>query len=146
MKNITIKPLLILLLLLAAFSTHAQNSAAKDEIIKGMNDAALDWNKGNLDGYMALYDSTATMMTKSGRIGLDGIRAVYVKYYFDGNVPKQELSYDNYQLTFLGPDYALLTGSFMLKANAKLPQRTGIYSLIFVHRNNGWKLLHDHSG
>jgi hypothetical protein len=95
---------------------------------------------------MALYDSTATMMTKSGRIGLDGIRAVYVKYYFDGNVPKQELSYDNYQLTFLGPDYALLTGSFMLKANAKLPQRTGIYSLIFVHRNNGWKLLHDHSG
>jgi len=146
MKNIVVKPLFILLLLLAAFNTRAQSSDPKDEIIKGMNDAALDWNKGNLDGYMALYDLTATMMTKTGRIGLDGIRAVYVKYYFDGNVPKQELSYDNYQLTFLGPDYALLTGSFTLKANTKLPQRTGIYSLIFVRRANGWKLLHDHSG
>jgi hypothetical protein len=43
-------------LLLPAYVTLAQSAAPKDEIIKAMDNAALEWNKGNLDGYMALYD------------------------------------------------------------------------------------------
>jgi hypothetical protein len=61
-------------------------------------------------------------------------------------VPKQELSYDHYQLTMLGNNYALLTGTFKLKATDKLAERNGTFSLVFVHRSTQWKLLHDHSG
>ena len=146
MKIIKIKLFLILLLPFFAYHVRAQNNNPKDEIIKDMEVAAADWNNGNLDGYVALYDSTATMMTRDGRIGLDGIRQVFVKYYFDGKMPKQQLSYDNYELTLLGENYALLTGRFILKANGSLPQRIGIFSVIFVHRADGWKLIHDHSG
>jgi ketosteroid isomerase-like protein len=40
----------------------------------------------------------------------------------------------------------LLTGRFILKANEKMKEMTGTFSLVFVHTANGWKILHDHSG
>jgi ketosteroid isomerase-like protein len=146
MKAIVIKSLLLFCFLQGAILVKAQKSPAKNEIISSMDKAAKDWNKGDLDAYVSLYDDSATMMFKTGRIGLDSIRALYVKYYFVNNMPKQELSYDNYQLTMLGNNYALLTGTFKLKATDKIPERNGAFSLIFIHRLHKWKLLHDHSG
>jgi hypothetical protein len=94
---------------------------------------------------MALYDRSATMMTSGGRVGIDSIRRIYVVHYFQGGHPKQQLAYDTYQITMLGKDYALLTGRFILKANDKLPERHGSFSLTMVHRKEGWRILHDHS-
>jgi uncharacterized protein (TIGR02246 family) len=124
----------------------AAQTIAEKEIFAAMNEATVQWNKGDLDAYMALYDPAATMMLSSGRVGLDSIRGMYVKYYFPGGHPKQELAYDTYQLTMLGKDYALLTGRFILKANDKYPERKGTFSLTMVRRKDGWKILHDHSG
>ncbi len=144
-----------LLLLFAVASGRAQQtdgraqapqSAAEKEIFAAMNEATVQWNKGDLDAYMSLYDGSATMMLASGRVGLDSIRGMYVKYYFPGGHPKQEFAYDTYQLTMLGKDYALLTGRFILKANDKLTERKGTFSLTMVRRKDGWKILHDHSG
>ena len=146
MKNQNLKPALIIALLFFGYIGNAQNSSPKDEIVRDMEVAAADWNKGDLDGYVALYDSTATMMTQDGRVGLDVIKQVFVKYYFDGKMPKQQLAYDHYELTKLGENYVLLTGRFILKANLNLPERIGIFSVILVHRADGWKLIHDHSG
>jgi len=147
MKN----PLLLaILLFFAAGGARAQagstaQAAAEKEIFAAMNAATEQWNKGDLDAYMSLYDPSATMMLSSGRVGLDSIRGMYVKYYFPGGHPKQELAYDTYQLTLLGKDYALLTGRFILRANDKYPERKGTFSLTMV-RKDGWKILHDHSG
>ncbi|HEY4336272.1 MAG TPA: nuclear transport factor 2 family protein [Puia sp.] len=143
MKNPVI---LAVLLFFAAGHARAQSSPNEKEIFAAMDAATVQWNKGDLDAYMALYDPSATMMLSSGRVGLDSIRGMYVKYYFPGGRPKQELAYDTYQLTMLGKDYALLTGRFILKANDKLPERKGTFSLTMVRRKDGWKILHDHSG
>ena len=148
MKN----PLLLaILLFFAAGGALAQagsaaQTAAEKEIFAAMNAATEQWNRGDLDAYMSLYDPSATMMLSSGRVGLDSIRGMYVKYYFPGGHPKQELAYDTYQLTLLGRDYALLTGRFILKANDKYTERKGTFSLTMVRRKDGWKILHDHSG
>jgi uncharacterized protein (TIGR02246 family) len=137
---------LLLLLLAGMFARgYAQQSAAEKEIIASMNDATSKWNTGDLDGYMALYDPTATMMTSGGRVAIDSIRRIYVVHYFQDGHPKQQLSYDTYQITMLGKDYALLTGRFILKANDKLPERHGSFSLTMVRRKEGWRILHDHS-
>jgi uncharacterized protein (TIGR02246 family) len=146
MKAIAIRSLLLFCFLQGAILVKAQNSTAEKEITTAMDKAAAAWNNGNLDAYMSLYDNSATMMLKTGRVGLDSIRALYVKYYFVNNLPKQELSYDHYQFTRLGKDYALLTGTFKLKATDKIPERNGTFSLVFVRRSHQWKLLHDHSG
>lgn len=132
--------------LLTTAALKAQDNKTLKQITSAMEKATMDWNKGDLNGYMALYAPEATMMMPNGRVGLDSIRALYVKYYFNGGAPKQQLSYDSYQLTMLGKDYALLTGRFILKANDKLPERIGRFSVILVHKDHAWKLLHDHSG
>jgi len=136
----------VFVLMSISFTTKAQANEAKKEIITSMDASALKWNNGDLDGYMSLYDSTATMMMQSGRVGVDSMRKMYLHYYFDNGKAKQPLLYDSYELTMLGRDYALLTGRFILKATTGKPERTGTFSLIFVHRKAGWKLLHDHSG
>jgi ketosteroid isomerase-like protein len=137
---------MLMALTMSAGTLKAQTGNFQEEIIQAMNEAAEQWNKGDLDGYMALYDTSATMMLPKGRTKINGMRELYEKYYFENGKPKQLLGYDTYEFTPLGKDYALLTGRFLLKANEKMKERTGTFSLVFVHTANGWKILHDHSG
>jgi ketosteroid isomerase-like protein len=134
---------------LIANKVSAQTVPAKDprvkEMINAMNRSADEWNKGNLQPLMDLYDASATMSTPNGLVGLDGIRAVYEKYYFVGKMPRQNLRYTDMKVRFLGKDYALLTGGFTLYGN-NLPERSGRYSLVMARKGKTWKILHDHSG
>jgi ketosteroid isomerase-like protein len=137
---------MLMALTISAGTLKAQTGNAQEQIIQAMNQAAEQWNKGDLDGYMALYDTSATMMLPKGRTKINGMRELYEKYYFENGKPKQLLVYDTYEFTPLGKEYALLTGRFILKANEKMKERAGTFSLVFVHKANGWKILHDHSG
>ena len=134
------------LFVMSMTAINATAQSAEKEIIQAMDAAAAEWNSGNLDGYMQLYDTAATMMMPEGRAGLQAIRGLYEKYYFENGKSKQVLAYDTYQFTPLGPDYGLLTGRFILKVNEKMKERTGTFSVILSRTNNGWKILHDHSG
>jgi len=113
-------------------------------IIELMNQSARDWNAGNLDAFMALYDTASTFMLPGGPVGITGMKENYQKSFFNGNMPKQNLRFEEMVLRPLGNDYALLTGKFVLYGN-DLQDRMGRYSLVFVKRKNGWKILHDHS-
>ena len=141
----------ILLMLLAPlfFQANAQtksnNNTASAAIIAAMNNSAKDWNKGDLDNFMKMYTDSSTMMYPTGPVGLSSIRQLYETKYFNGKMPKQQLSYSNMQVTLLGDRYALLTGKFTLSGNG-LPERSGVYSLVMVLGKDGWKILHDHSG
>ena len=138
--------LMSLVLVMTSGASKAQAANDEKQIIQAMNAAAEQWNKGDLDGYMALYDTSATMMLPKGRTRVNGMRELYEKYYFENGKPRQMLGYDTYEFTALGKEYALLTGRFILKANDQMKERTGTFSLVFVHTSNGWKILHDHSG
>ena len=110
-----------------------------------MKNSANDWNKGDLDSFMKMYTDASTMMMPTGPAGLSTIRDLYQKKYFDGKMPKQNLHYDEMKVTLLGTNYALLTGKFTL-TGGNLPERSGRYSLVMIYTNDGWKILHDHSG
>lgn len=132
-------------LLMSGCNTLKQNtSSGIAEIRAAMEQSARDWNGGRLDQYMTLYDSAATFMFSTGPVGLEGIRDNYQKVFFNGKQPKQQLKYEDLVIRPLGKDYALLTGKFVLSGNG-LKERRGIYTLVFVRRANGWKVLHDHS-
>jgi ketosteroid isomerase-like protein len=121
------------------------NDRMTEEIIAAMNNSAAEWNAGQLNAFMDMYDPTATMMMAAGPVGLDSIRSLYEKKYFRGSMPKQNLRYSDMKVRFLGTDYALLTGAFTLYGN-NLPERSGRYSLVLIHTKFGWKILHNHSG
>jgi ketosteroid isomerase-like protein len=114
------------------------------EITRLMTQSAADWNNANLDGFMSLYDTAATFMFPSGPVGLEKMRSNYERSYFKEGKPKQQLRFEDLQVRSLGADHALLTGKFVLYGN-NLPEQKGIYSLVFVKRASGWKILHDHS-
>ena len=114
-------------------------------ITGAMEKSAEEWNRGDLQSFMLLYDPSATMMMPGGTVGIDSIRGLYVHKYFKGNMPKQNLRYTDMKVRLLGANYALLTGAFTLYGNG-LPERSGRYSLVMVRTKTGWKILHDHSG
>lgn len=122
---------------------HAGTGPA-NEIIRVMDKGAADWNKADLDGFMSAYDTAATFMFSTGPVGLGRMRQNYEKGFFKDGKPLQQLRYEDLVVRPLGKDYALLTGKFVLYGN-NLPDRKGIYSLVFVRRASGWKILHDHS-
>lgn len=134
--------------LFCVFRANAQAPSEDDirtkEITTAMGNSANEWNKGNLNAFMDLYEPSATMMMPGGPVGLDAIRSLYEKSYFKGSTPKQNLRYTDMKVRFLGKNYALLTGGFVLYGNG-LPERSGRYSLVMIHNKHGWKILHDHS-
>ena len=109
-----------------------------------MHQSAKDWNQGDLDRFMALYDTASTFLTQNGNLRLPGMRENYQRGFFKGDKPIQNLRFEQMEVRPLGNDHALLTGRFVLYGN-DLPDRKGIYTLVFVRRGKDWKILHDHS-
>jgi ketosteroid isomerase-like protein len=136
----------ILLLSFLTIQVKAQTDASKEAaIISAMKNSENDWNKGDLGNFMKMYTNASTMMMPAGPAGLSAIRDLYQNKYFKGKMPKQNLHYDEMKVTMLGSNYALLTGKFIL-TGGNLPERSGRYSLVMIYTNDGWKILHDHSG
>jgi len=129
---------------LSALTMHASAQDAQSKIISAMKNSENDWNKGDLDSFMKMYTDESTMMMPTGPAGINTIKELYEKKYFNGKMPKQNLHYEDLKVTLLGEKYALLTGKFILTGN-NLPERSGVYSLVMVLTRNGWKILHDHS-
>ncbi len=136
--------LLIISFIAISCSNNKEITKVPTSIIDLMNHSAKDWNEGNLDAFMALYDTASTFMLPNGPVGIAGMKENYQKSFFNGKMPKQNLRYEEMVVRPLGKDYALLTGKFVLFGN-ELKEKSGRYSLVFVHRKNGWKILHDHS-
>ena len=139
---------ILFILFAIALKANAQGTDARSKasaIIAAMNNSADEWNKGDLADFMKMYTDSSTMMYPAGPVGISSIRDLYEKKYFNGKMPKQNLSYSEMKVTMLGENYALLTGKFTLKGGG-LPERSGVYSLVMVLTKDGWKILHDHSG
>jgi ketosteroid isomerase-like protein len=129
---------------IAMLGTHAKAQDAQSNVIAAMKNSENDWNKGDLDSFMKMYTDESTMMMPTGPAGINIIKELYEKKYFNGKMPKQNLHYDDLKVTLLGEKYALLTGKFTLSGN-NLPERSGRYSLVMILTKDGWKILHDHS-
>lgn len=114
------------------------------ELTRVLEASTVDWNKGNLDGFIAPYDSSSTFMTKSGPVGREELRERYRKGYFTGGHPDQTLRFEQINVRPLGEDHAVMTGRFILTGGGK-PEQSGWFSLVWVRTGNGWKILHDHS-
>src|SRR5688572_1920902 len=125
-------------------TTKTITTQDRESIIGLMQASAADWNSGKLDEFMSLYDTASTFMMARGPVGLSGMRENYQKGFFNGDQPKQQLRFEDLEIRPLGSDHALLTGKFVLSGN-NLPEKRGIYTLVFVKRASGWKILHDHS-
>jgi uncharacterized protein (TIGR02246 family) len=114
-------------------------------LVRLMEQSRDAWNRADLDGHVAMYTDSATMMSGQGpRGGREVIRGMLERGFWAGGQPKAKLDFSDLQVRPLGRDHALMTGAFLLT----FPDgRTtnGRYSLVWVRERGQWRIMHDHS-
>ena len=114
------------------------------QVIPTLEAITADWNRGELDEFITVYDSAATFMLPKGPIGVNEMKGYYKEAFTETGTPTSTLSFDSLEMRPLGDRHALVTGLYILTAQDSSKQ-SGRYSLVFEHSDKGWKILHDHS-
>ncbi|MGI9188746.1 MAG: YybH family protein [Longimicrobiaceae bacterium] len=143
------------LLLLAAACATVPPAAApvadgrEAQITTLLQASADDWNRGDLDGFLAPYAAgpLTTYVGSSGLVrGKDAIRALYASSYWASGAPRGTLSFSAIEVRPLGPEHALAVGRYRVTPrDAGGSPAEGIFSLVLTRTSEGWRIVHDHS-
>jgi uncharacterized protein (TIGR02246 family) len=108
--------------------------------------AARDWNRGDLDAFLSDYapESTTTFVDgRRARAGIDFIRGVYAPRFSPG-ARRDSLHFEELEVRPLSPTLALVTARYILQRQDEITA-SGPFTLVMERRQEGWKILHDHS-
>jgi len=123
------------------------DSAALTRVITAqLERSALDWNRGDLDGFLSDYapESTTTFVEGGhARQGIDFIRGNYAPRFSPG-ARRDSLHFEEVKARSLSPTLALVTARFILQRGSETTA-SGPFTLIMERRPEGWKILHDHT-
>jgi beta-aspartyl-peptidase (threonine type) len=150
MINSTVS-LCILAVLRASDSTPAQagddSVAAVRDVKAVLNQQVADWNKGDLDGFLAGYWNSPKVVFMSGGNRFDGFAAMRDRYhrrYKAEGRSMGQLAFSGLELEPLGPEAVLGRGRFRLTMpDGAKP--TGLFTLIVHKFPEGWRIVHDHT-
>jgi ketosteroid isomerase-like protein len=147
-KRLALLLALPLTLALATTAAAAPPPAADTAAIrKTLDDSAVAWSRGDLDGFMAAYEDSpeTAFVTPQGVLrGWAPVRERYRKTYGQGNA-LGALSFSDFEVTALGSDYAIAYGRFHLKQPGAKAEQTGVFDLIMHRTEKGWRILSDHT-
>lgn len=116
----------------------------KSELLKILDIQKAAWNKQDILGFMAYYWKSEEFTFQSGANRLRGWNALLERY-------KKSYSGDNWglldftdlEVKVLGSDYAYVLGRWKLAI--KESKKEGVFTIIFKHFPEGWRIIHDHS-
>jgi ketosteroid isomerase-like protein len=136
----------VLALALAAGTADAQGpNVTEREIQKSLDESAVSWNRGDLDGHLADNADSISFMTRKGPIiGKDKTAEALRKSFFKDGKPIQQLRFEQVTIRRLGNQHALVVGRFVLEGGGQ-PEHSGWFSTIWERQAAGWRVIHDHS-
>jgi beta-aspartyl-peptidase (threonine type) len=106
-----------------------------------------DWNRKDLDGFLAGYWDSPDVVFQSGADrsrGFAAMRDRYRKNYQAEGKEMGTLTFSDVEIEALAPDVALARGRWALdKADGSRPN--GLFTLIVRRFPGGWKIVHDHT-
>ena len=123
---------------------QAKPSALEARLVPMLTATAVNWNAGDLEGFIAPYGDSATYMTKDGPVHRADMRRHYETKYFAPGIERGTLHFEQISVRPVGEDYALMTGRYVLEGRGAAPQ-TGWFTLVWGKTAGGWRILHDHS-
>ena len=140
---------IVLAVLVSACATSRETAVATSNdvpahLVRLMHQSAVDWNRGDLEAFVATYAPDAVFMGNPPTIGTDSIKVRYARTYFRDGKPRAQLAFDELVTRMLGPNHALMTGRCILTP-PEGAQQFCRFSLIWERRPDGWKMIHDHS-
>jgi uncharacterized protein (TIGR02246 family) len=136
----------------APASAPAQQPSASDPrdlarvFTAQLDRGASDWNRGDLDGFMADYArDSLTGFVSAGRVqrGYEWIREHYAPRFRDG-ATRDSLRFEAVEARALGTDYALVNARYVLYRGGATTS-SGPFTLVMQRQADGWKILHDHT-
>ena len=141
---------IIVLLLLAPVSSFSAETPAPDAApaVRAVLAAQIEaWNRGDLDGYMAGYWKSPDLVFFSNGTDTRGWQPTLDRYrtrYQGAGKQMGTLDFPAMDILTLGPDAALARGRWRLKMpDGK--ELTGMTTVVFRKRTEGWRIVHDHS-
>ena len=137
---------LALLTLLYTGGVAAQGpNATEQEIRKLLDESAVSWNRGDLDGHLAENADSISFMTGKGPIvGKHRTAEALRRSFFRDGTPIQRLRFEQVTIRRLGDGFALVVGRFVLEGGGE-PERSGWFSTVWERQTAGWRVIHDHS-
>jgi uncharacterized protein (TIGR02246 family) len=132
---------------LAACTAPAASSADPTAELQALLDqSARAWNAGDLDGFLITYarDSATTFVTTRGPVyGFETIRGRYAAR-FDPGAERDSLHFTDFTVRMLGTDFVVSTARYVLMRGDSVTA-TGPFTVIWEHRPEGWRMIHDHT-
>ncbi len=122
------------------------NSATEIQAVVHAQEAA--WNRGDVEGFMSAgyWHSPGLTFYSGGDVthGFDPVLARYVKRYKTGDAEMGKLAFTNLEVVPISSDAAIVRGRWDLDFD-KQPHAGGLFTLVFRHLDEGWRIVHDHT-
>jgi uncharacterized protein (TIGR02246 family) len=129
----------------------SQHATLRAELEAMLRRAAVDWNRGDLDGFMSDYlpsDSTTYIGGRGLVRGPAAIRASYARL-FTGELQRDSLSFVVLDVDAVAPDAANLIAQYILTRRVGGGRDSvtarGPTSLLVRRVDGRWRIVHDHS-
>lgn len=136
---------MIALALLAAGAAAVPPRVPTAAIERAMADSAAGWNAGDLDRFMRVYAPDATYVTARGLVrGKALIAERYRPAFAGGGNKRGRLGFTNTSFRAIDPRHVLMWARWWLVKRHGRPE-TGMTTLVFEHRREGWRIVSDHS-
>lgn len=134
-------PLTVALAVAQASAPAADPAAAG--IRAAMLASASGWNAGDLNRFMAIYAPDAVFVGKRGLIrGKLAIAENYRRSFTGSGNSRGTLRFDFLEIKPIG-DRRILFARWILSGGAD--EESGMTTLVFERRTDGWKIVTDHS-
>ncbi|MEO6215353.1 MAG: SgcJ/EcaC family oxidoreductase [Sphingomonas sp.] len=125
----------------------ASVATAEAGVAAAMDDSAAGWNAGSLERFVAVYAPDATFVTEKGLVrGRAAIADRYRPSFVGGANKRGKLSFETLGTRSVSPTHMLLWARWTLTpAGAAGTVETGMTTLFFERRPEGWRIISDHS-
>jgi uncharacterized protein (TIGR02246 family) len=120
------------------------------EVTALLEGSARDWNRDDLDAFMATYADDVLTFVGGEAVVRDRaqVRANYERSYFDGSSEPPDLRFSEIEVRPLGATHAVAFGRWTLYTPGFEEQPvtgSGWFSLVLERRGDTWRIVHDHS-
>ena len=139
-----------LLCFLCPVSAQTKDSMLQFQLSDLLKRSAVEWNQGNLTGFMTHYvQSEDLTFTSGGQTlrGYENLKARYEKNYSQTPSSMGQLSFSDVEVWRLAEGRALVVGRWKVdrKEAGGTTSKDGVFTLVMVQDGTEWKIFHDHT-
>jgi uncharacterized protein (TIGR02246 family) len=128
-----------------AASKPAPAPSAESQIRAVLTRQAVDWNRGDTEGFLLGYAPDTVFVGEKITRGLDQVRVRYQTHY-PTRASMGKLTFSDVEVHMINSDNAYVIGRYHLDRDQESGgDANGVYTLLFKRTPKGWKIVLDHT-